>query len=217
MRKLDIVYEDKNIIVINKDAKLLTISTTRGNDITLYSKVYDYLHKKNQKVFIVHRLDKDTSGLIIMAKNEQIKKYLQENWSSFTKEYIAVVEGKPSKNTDILKNYLYETKGLDVKVSNNKKGTLAISEYTLINKSKSYSLLKVNIKTGKRNQIRCQLSFIGNPIIGDKKYHAKTNPLRRLGLHASRLVIKIYGKEMEFVSSPPDIFINMFKKNKRLN
>lgn len=216
-KKLDILYEDKEIIVINKPAKKLTIATDKEQNRTLYHEVREYIKKQNpkNKVFIVHRLDKDTSGVILFAKNEKLKKLLQDNWDYLTvkREYIAVVEGKPKHKKDIIKSYLAESKTLQVYSTDNpKKGKLAITEFEVIASNKSYSKLKINIKTGRKNQIRVHMSDIGCPIVGDKKYKSKTNPLNRLGLHASTLEIKhpITKKIMRFDAKVPKIMELMF-------
>jgi len=217
MKKLDIIYEDKEIIVINKPAKKLTIATTKEQNRTLYHEVREYIKKQNpkNKIFIVHRLDKDTSGVILFAKNERIKKLFQDNWDYLcvNREYQAIVEGKPKKQKDIIKSYLMESKTLQVFSTNDsKKGKLAITEYEVLKSNKSYSLLKINIKTGRKNQIRVHMSDIGCPIVGDKKYNSKTNPLNRLGLHAKSLEIKhpVTKKIMKFEAHVPKIMTLMF-------
>ena len=214
MKKLDIVYQDKDIIVVNKDAHLLTIGTEKERDNTLYHKVlmYEKTKRKSNKIFIVHRLDKETSGLVLFAKREDIKDILQNNWDIYAieRKYVAVVEGKLKKKEDTLKNHLMENSIHHVYVSDN--GKLAITKYKVLKESKSYSLLDIVITTGRKNQIRAQLSNIGSPIIGDKKYNAKTNPLRRLGLHANKLVIRhpITNEVMTFESKVPSEFMRMF-------
>lgn len=214
MKKLDIVYQDKDIIVVNKDAHLLTIGTEKERYNTLYHKVlmYEKTKRKSNKIFIVHRLDKETSGLVLFAKREEIKDILQNNWDIYAieRKYVAVVEGKLKKKEDTLKNHLMENSIHHVYVSDN--GKLAITKYKVLKESKSYSLLDIVITTGRKNQIRAQLSNIGSPIIGDKKYNAKTNPLRRLGLHANKLVIRhpITNEVMTFESKVPSEFMRMF-------
>ena len=211
-KKLDILYEDKEIIVVNKKEKQLCISTSKEKEHTLYSEVSQYVKKQypKNKIFIVHRLDKDTSGIVLFAKNEKMKKLLQQNWNEITtKEYFAVVEGTIPKKKDCLKHYLKETKTLQVYVTEDKKnGKLAITNYEVLKENKTNSLLKIQIKTGRKNQIRVQLSFIGHPIVGDKKYNAKTNPIRRVALHASRLELihPITKKVMVFESKIPSNF-----------
>ena len=191
MKKLDIVYEDKEFLVVNKETKVLTIATSKEKNHTLYKEASDYVkkaHPKN-KVFIVNRLDRDTSGLVVFAKNEEVKKELQEKWNDITKE----------------------DKTFRVYSTNDKRGDYAITKYTSLASNKNYSLLKIEIKTGRKNQIRVQLSDIGHPIIGDKKYGSGKTPISRLGLHASYLKIHWYGKDLVFQARVPKTF-SMFEK-----
>ena len=214
--KLDIIYEDKAIIVVNKPSHLLTISTDNEKEKTLFHQVLTYEKKKNKnnKVFIVHRLDKDTSGLVLFAKSEIIKYQLQNNWDKDTKRgYVAVVNGH-TKTKDIIKSYLAETKTLLVYSTNSKDGKLAITEYEKILENKKLTLLKIKIKTGRKNQIRVQLNDNGNSIVGDKKYgQIKFDPLRRLCLHANYLSIihPITHKEIIFETEIPRDFINLIE------
>ena len=188
--KLDIIYEDKWIIIINKPSHLLTISTESEKEKTLFHKVimYEKRKNKNNKVFIVHRLDKDTSGLVIFAKNQEVKNKLQNNWEKINRGYVAIVNGH-TKDKDTLKSYLMETKTLLVYSTDDKKnGKLAITEYEKLKENKKLTLLKIKLKTGRKNQIRVQLNDNGNSIVGDKKYgNIKFDPLRRLCLHANIL------------------------------
>ena len=206
--KLDIIYEDKNILVVNKPAHMLCVQTDKGVSVTLYNKVYEYLHKKNQKVFIVHRLDKDTSGIVLFAKNEDLKNKLQDNWNELVKvrEYYAIVEGSVKEDKQTIKQYLKENKQLKTYVA--KDGKLAITHIEVLKRSKNYSILKVLIETGRKNQIRVALESIGHPIIGDSKYGSTKNPLRRMCLHASKLVLVNPNthKEMEFMCNIPKEF-----------
>jgi len=213
--KLDILYEDKEIIVINKPSNLLTIGTEKNRDNNLYRKVSDYVKKqhKSNKIFIVHRLDKDTSGVIIFAKSEKTKTILQRDWENSKRLYIALVEGKVEKSGTI-KNWLRETKTLYTYSSNIKNdGKLAITKYKPIKNNKQYTLLDIEILTGRKNQIRVHMKDIEHPIVGDKKYGCSKNPIRRMCLHASYLKIKhpITKKEIEFNSNYPSVFDNLVK------
>lgn len=202
MKKMDIIYEDKNLLVINKPSKLLTISDGKSNH-TLYSMAYNYVKKqhKSNKIFIVHRLDKDTSGIVVFAKDEKTKFYLQNNWNNIAKrEYIAILAGILPDKKGILKDYLYEDKNHFVHVSKNKKGSLAITEYEVLNYYKNYTLVKINIKTGKKNQIRVSFANIGYPILGDIKYGSKNT---RLYLHANRLSFSLNSKDFVFEAKLP--------------
>ncbi len=213
-KKMDIIYEDKELLVINKPEKLLTIGTNNNKINTLYHEAREYIKKKNQKIFIVNRLDRDTSGIVVFAKNEKLKHAIQNNWNDITKRYYyAVVEGKVKKS-DTLINYLKESKGLEIYVSKDKNGKLAILEYKVVLSNNDYSLLDIEIKSGRRNQIRCQLDYINHPIIGDKKYNSTKNPLGRLGLHAYKLLLTnpITNKEYIFESKVPKQFFDIFNQ-----
>ena len=189
INNINILYEDNNIIVVDKPYNLLTISDGKDNIHTLYHYVLEYLKAKKQKIFIIHRLDKDTSGIVMFAKNEKVKKLYQDAWNTLAikRGYIAIVSGKcSSKKT--LKSYLKENNNMMVYSSSN--GKLAITHYEKIKECDNYSMLQVYIDTGRKNQIRVMLKEDGNPIIGDKKYGSKINPLKRLALHANILEIK---------------------------
>ncbi len=215
--KLDIIYEDKSILVVNKKAHLLTVSTNNEKEKTLFHQVlmYEKRKNKNNKIFIVHRLDKDTSGLVIFAKNEKIKYKLQNNWDKETKRgYVAVVHGI-TKDKEVIKSYLMETKTLLVYSTNDSKnGKLAITEYEQLKHNNKFSLLKIKIKTGRKNQIRVHLNDIGNSIVGDKKYSEKKfDPLRRLCLHANYLEIihPVTNKKVIFETAIPKEFLEIVK------
>ena len=213
--KLDIIYEDKDLIVVNKPYNLLTISTKNEKERTLFHKVYMYLKKKNKnnRVFIVHRLDKDTSGLIVFAKSEYVKKKLQNNWDKTIRNYIAVVNGQVLKEKDTIRSYLKETKTLLVYVSCQNDGELAITNYQKVMGNDMYTLLSLNLETGRKNQIRVQLNDIGYPIVGDKKYGIKNDPLKRMCLQANYLefIHPITSKKMSFDLDIPNSFINLCK------
>ncbi len=180
--KLNIVFEDKYLLVVNKPTKLLTISTLKEKDNTLFHHVVEYLHKKNQKAFIVHRLDKDTSGLVLFAKDLKTKQYMQNNWDSVIRKYYAKVIGDVKKPGEI-KSYLMENSSLITYITKDEqKGKLAITKYWPITHNKDYSILDIEILTGRKNQIRVQLNSIGHPIVGDKKYG--NNKSTRLMLQA---------------------------------
>ena len=214
MKKLDIIYEDKNILVVNKPSKMLTISDGT-NASTLYEMAREYVKKKHKsnKIFIVHRLDKDTSGVVLFAKTEEIKKELQNNWNEIAKrEYIAILEGVLKENKGVIKNYLLEDRTHKVYVSKNQKGEYAETHFEVINRTNKNTVVRIFIKTGKKNQIRVAFASLNHPIIGDKKYGSKSNPIKRLGLHASKLIIQMDDKKQEFCSKLPDNFTPYCKK-----
>ena len=212
--KLKIVYEDKDILIVNKPYHLLTIANDKEQDNTLYHKVYLYTKQKNKnnKIFIVHRLDYDTSGLIIVAKNIKSKNNLQNNWDNVKRKYMAVVNGVMEKKEDILKSYLLETK-TNLVYSTKNNGKLAITTYKEVINNSKYSLLDISIKTGRKNQIRVQLSDIGHSIVGDKKYGLKGN-YKRMFLHAYYLKFKhpITNEELEFELDVPKDFLDILNK-----
>ena len=209
MKKMDIIYEDKELLVVNKPPKLLTISDGK-TDNTLYNMARSYVKKqhKSNKIFIVHRLDKDTSGVVLFAKSEDVKKYLQDNWNKITKrEYLGILDGYLENNNGVIKEYLVEDKTHRVYASNKKIGEYAETHYEVLNKKFKCTLVKIEIRTGKKNQIRVGFSNLGYPIIGDKKYGSKNNYIKRLGLHASRLEINIKDKKYVFEASIPKEFL----------
>lgn len=208
----EILYEDDNIIVVNKPSGLLTIATSKEKENTLYHYVSEYLKTKNkyQKVFIVHRLDKDTSGVILFAKNQKIQKQLQDNWNNLVKlrEYKAVVLGRLKEKQARLVNCLFETKTNLTCISKKNNSKEAITNYQVIKENSKYSLLNIQIETGRKNQIRVQLAHINHPILGDNKYGLKDNKFSRLYLHATRLEIfyPVLKKVMVFSTKIPEEF-----------
>lgn len=211
---LKIIYEDDNIIVVDKPTKLLTISNKNEKENTLYHEVSKYLKKQNKKVFIIHRLDYDTSGVIMFAKNQKVQKLYQDNWNTLAKkrEYTAIVEGVTNSSGHI-ESYLKQTKTLLVYSSKNKDGLLAITDYKKIKDNGKYSMLSILISTGRRNQIRCHMKDINHPILGDTRYGSKSN-IDRLLLHANKLEINnpINNKLMIFESNIPKEFYSMIKE-----
>ena len=190
---LTILYEDHEIIVVNKIEGLLTIGTERERQKTVQSRLNNYVKKGNKqsrnRVFIVHRLDRDTSGILIFAKNENAKRYLQENWKKFNKKYVTVVHGKLQDNEGILTSYLVENKIYRMySVKDPNKGKYSKTGYKVIKESQRFSLLEINLFTGRKHQIRVHLSEKGHPVVGDKIYGAD-KVTKRLALHAISLKI----------------------------
>lgn len=186
---LEIIYEDSDIIVVNKDAGLLTIANETERRQTAYHQLMVYVRKQHprNRVFIIHRLDQGTSGVMIFAKNEHVKNDLQRNWSESVKKrgYLALVEGEFEKYSGVFTSWLNETKTHHMYSSFKKgDGQFAKTHYKLIQANKQYSLVEVELETGRKNQIRVHMQDLGYPVVGDKKYGAKTNPINRLGLHA---------------------------------
>ena len=210
----DILYEDMHIIVVNKPSGLLTIATDKERSETLYHKVREYLKVKNKnaKVFIVHRLDKDTSGVVLLAKDEETKNMLQDGWNNNAhRSYVAVVHGKLKNKSGRSIQYLKETKTNLVYVS--KDGLEAITNYNVVKENDKYTLVAIDIETGRRNQIRVLFNSMGNPIVGDKKYFIKKDNEKRLYLHANRLQVYYPHKKevMLFETKTPIEFKNIMK------
>ena len=211
---LKIIYEDNDIIVVDKPTKILTISNDKEKEKTLYREVSNYLKKERKKVFVIHRLDFDTSGVIMFAKSQKVQQLYQDNWNNLAKvrEYTAVVQGK-TNNKGHIESYLKMSKSLQVYSSKNKDGLFSITDYERIKFNDKYSMLKILISTGRRNQIRCHMYDIGHPIVGDLRYKSKDNTLGRLALHANRLEIinPISNKLMIFTSEIPKEFYDIVK------
>ena len=214
---LEIVYEDENVIAVNKPAGLLTIATEKIQRETAIFAVNDYLNKLaaaryrrraeyRKRVFVVHRLDRDVSGLVLFSKNETAKFKLQENWDQFRKEYDAVVEGCPEKCSGTMTSWLTENKFLKVfsgpKTAESKR---AVTHYEVVTPGKEFSLLKIRLATGRKHQIRVHLSDLGHPVAGDKTYGAHSVLHGRIALHASRLEFNhpVTGKRLELTSPLP--------------
>ena len=212
--KIDIIYEDEHIIAVNKPASVLTIATEKEKDRTLYNWVSNYVKESNRKnkIFIIHRLDKDTSGIVIFAKDEKTKNMFQDNWNDNVKRtYLAVVHGKTDKEKTLIINMSESKDGLNTFVSS--KGDKTITSYKTIKSSDLYSYIEIDIKTGKKNQIRVALSHDGNPILGDKKYGIKDDS-KRMMLHASKLeFINPVNKKKMVLESKPDKLFNYYFKN----
>jgi len=212
-RGLSILYEDHDILVVDKMNGLLTVSTEKVSENTAYYRLTTYVRKGNQKsrnrVFIVHRLDRDTSGIIVFAKNEHAKRFLQEEWQKFTKKYYAVVQGTLSQKEGVITSYLAENSIHRMySVNDPEKGKLAQTRYKVLKESRKYSLLEIYLLTGRKNQIRVHFSEKGCPVAGDKMYGKKEKGSKRLALHAASLtIIHPDTKEtMTFEAKVPDYF-----------
>lgn len=220
MKGIKVVYEDEYLIAVEKASGILSIATDKEREKTAYNIVKNYVKSRNplEKLFIVHRLDRETSGVMIFAKTEEMQQILQTNWQKMVLErtYVAVVEGKVEKNNDTIVSYLKENSAFvtfssDKEIEGSKK---AITHYTVLKRSKGFSLVEANIETGRKNQIRVHMQSLGHSVVGDKKYGATTNPLGRLGLHAKSIIFKHpkTGKVLSFQTGIPAKFSGMFKK-----
>lgn len=215
-KNIDIIYEDKDIIVINKPSGLLTVATEKEKNKTAYHLVIEYLKKKNKnnRIFIIHRLDKDTSGIIMFAKNERAKHLYQDNWNDIVKKrcYYAVIDGKMESKEGTIKSYLKENGNMVYSVKD-RSGKLAITEYKVLKERKNISLLDINLKTGRKNQIRVHMKENKTPILGDLKYGEKSKLINRLALHAYKLEIvnPVTKKLLTFEINMPNEFKMLFK------
>lgn len=214
---LPIIYEDDEIIVINKPSGLLSIASDKEKSSTAYRMLSDYVQQKDKhnRIFVVHRLDEDTSGVLMVAKNVEIQKALQDNWNDIVSKrgYYAIVEGQLKEKQGTIKSYLKKNSQNLMYSSKDKSGQFSITHYKVIKENDKYSLLDVNIDTGRKNQIRVHLGEMGHHVIGDDKYGNPSNPLKRLGLHAYCLELThpITKKKMKFVSPMPKEFDTLFK------
>lgn len=215
-KNIDIIYEDKDIIVINKPSGLLTVATEKEKNKTAYHLVMEYLKKKNKnnRIFIIHRLDKDTSGIIMFAKNERAKHLYQDNWNDIVKKrcYYAVIDGKMENKEGTIKSYLKENCNMVYSVKD-RSGKLAITEYKVLKERENISLLDINLKTGRKNQIRVHMKENKTPILGDLKYGEKSKLINRLALHAYKLELinPVTKKLLTFEINMPNEFKMLFK------
>lgn len=214
--RIKLVYEDEDIVVINKGYGVLSMGTDNIKDGTAYNIVRDYVKYSNPKakIFIVHRLDRDTSGLMVLAKSIEAKENMQHNWNNMVinRKYVAVVEGVVEKPEGIIRSYLAENSQYEVySTQNPDDGQLAVTRYKTLKVKNGYSLLEIELDTGRKNQIRVHMKDMDHPIVGDRKYGAKSSPINRLALHAQtlRFVHPITRKEMNFQTPIPLKFRNM--------
>lgn len=212
--RLSIVYEDDDIIVVNKGYGLLSIGTDRPGKVdTAYSLLRDFVKRRHpsNKIFIVHRLDRDTSGLMMFAKTPEAKEAMQHNWNNMVldRTYVAVLEGEVENDEGTVKSYLAENSRHEVYSTDNpEEGRLAVTRYRVLRRGHGRSLVEFSLDTGRKNQIRVHAKEMGHPIIGDKRYGAKTSPLHRLALHARslRFAHPSTFKDMHFETPIPSKF-----------
>lgn len=217
-KKFTLVFEDEHLIVVNKEAGILSIATEHEKERTVYFHLRSYVKRSNpnNKLFIVHRLDRETSGLMMFAKSVEIRKYLQDNWRDVITErkYVAITEGVFKERNGIITSYLHENHSSLKMYSNQnpEKGKKAITHYKVLKSNKHYSMLEVHLDTGRKNQIRVHLQEMGHPIVNDKKYGSTTNPINRLGLHSRVLsfVHPVTLKQMRFTTPIPQKFVRLF-------
>lgn len=210
---LKILYEDQEIIVVNKSSGLLTIGTDRKKDNTAHALLNEYVKKGNarsvNRVFVVHRLDRDTSGILVFAKNQKAKRYLQDEWASFSKTYYAVIHGALPEKEGIITSYLTENKAFRVySVKDESKGKFAKTGYKVLKTSQKYSLLQIQLFTGRKNQIRVHFAEKNHPVLGDKMYGRADKDVKRLTLHSATLSLShpLTNEKMNFETEIPGYF-----------
>jgi len=190
---LDVIFEDESILVVNKPPHLLSVATNRMEADTLHSRCVDYIRHTNERgwCYIVHRLDRDTSGIMVLAKTKEVKEELQHQFSerAVHRIYLALVEGQPQPASGTVQTWLMEDKHLNVKAVNkdHPKGKEAISHYSVQSSSETTSRVEVMIETGRRHQIRMAMQHLGTPVVGDERHGATSDPHQRVMLHASSL------------------------------
>jgi 23S rRNA pseudouridine1911/1915/1917 synthase len=205
---LKIIHLDDDIVVVDKAAGLLSMGSEGEKERTAHRILNDHLkaitNSPSQQAFIVHRLDRETSGLMIFARSSAVQAALQQNWKGVTKKYLAVVEGVPATSEGTLRDKLEESKSLRMHRVD-RGGELAITHYRVVRKGRKNSLIELTLETGRKNQIRVQMSGFGHPIVGDHKYGATTDPARRLALHSYELTFRhpVSAASIEFRSPMP--------------
>lgn len=217
-RGLRIVHEDADLIVVEKGSGLLSMASETEKSKTAYSMLSEYVKKSDPKnlIFIVHRLDRDTSGLMMFAKSKKVQEILQKDWndSIIDRSYVVVVEGIVENEEGTVSSWLKENKALVMFSSQTPNdGQKAVTHYKLLRSNKLFSMLEVKLETGRKNQIRVHMKDIGHPVTGDKKYGAKLNPIGQMGLHARVLSFKhpVTGKTLRFDTPIPGKFLKLFK------
>jgi 23S rRNA pseudouridine1911/1915/1917 synthase len=215
--RVSLLYEDDDILVIVKSAGLLTVSTPNEKDETAQAILNDYLRSKRaERVHVVHRLDRDTSGVMLFAKSFPVREALKETFAAHDIErvYYAIVEGVPAQPAGTIQSHLHEDeRTFDVRsVADPARGKLAITHYRTIETAGAHALLEVRLETGRKNQVRVHLFESGTPVVGDSRYGKPSDPLGRLGLHAAVLGFShpATGRRMRFTAPLPDSFRKLF-------
>lgn len=211
--QIKVLFEDKWMIVIEKASGLLSVANDNAREKNAHHILLDYLKHDNPQaeLYVCHRLDQYTSGILVFSKDQEMMKEMRANWDFYVKErkYICVTENVPQRAEDTVQSYLIENERMQVhSTMDQEKGQLAVTHYRVIQSRGRYALVDVEIFTGKKNQIRVHMSEMGCPIAGDIKYGAQTNPARRLMLHNYRLsfIHPVTGELMRFSLPTPPVF-----------
>ena len=216
--KLRIIHEDAYLIIVEKKEGLLTVSTGDNDETTAFSILRNHVKKSSptNRIYTVHRLDRETSGILMFAKTREIQLALQEHWHEVVvrRVYVALVEGKMEREADTIKTWLTENeKSLRIHSSEKDNGgQQAITHYRCVKSNDEFSLLEIELETGRKNQIRVHMESIGHPIVGDKKYGAGQSPIGRLGLHARILAFDhpMSREIVSFETPVPRNFLTLF-------
>ncbi len=222
-RLLKIVYEDAYVIVVEKTEGLLSVNTERQKERTAYSILNEYVQRTNKRsrVYIVHRLDRDTSGLMMFAKDEKTQRVLRDNWHDIVtdRRYVAVVTGELEKNYDTVTSWLTDKTLYVANSTYDDGGQKSITHYRTIKRGNGLSLVELDLETGRKNQIRVHMQSLGHPLIGDGRYGGDIapNPIGRLALHAFKLNFyhPVTNQLMEFDTPYPPAFKKLFLKQHR--
>ncbi len=213
-----ICYEDDWLLAIEKPAGLLAVASDKERERTAYRMVLDHQRAKDEQaqLHVVHRLDQDTSGLLLFAKSREVKEKLQADWERLVQErvYVAVVSGAPKEREGVVRSYLKETATHLVYSTNDPRGKEAITEYQVKKSANGYSLLELYLHTGRKNQIRVHMKDLGCPVVGDRKYGGEKSPIGRLCLHAHRLTFihPVNGETVALTSRKPRDFNRLFRE-----
>jgi len=221
---LVIIHEDRDILIVNKPPGLLTMGTDTEKSRTAYFILTDYVRKgcakSKKRIFIVHRLDRDTSGVLLFAKSQEAKLCLQSQWEETKKKYLAVVHGQCEKGSETITTYLVENKAYGVySTSDTTKGKLSHTAYTVLKETKDFALLEVDLLTGRKHQIRVHLADIGHPVVGDRKYGKRIKAHQRLALHAKSISFRhpFTGEQLTFETKVPEYFNKLVGSLNRVN
>ena len=217
---IQLLYEDAYLLVIKKKNGLLSVATEVQKERTAQHILDEYVKRehRNNKIYVVHRLDRATSGIMMYAKDEKTQMTFRDNWHQivYDRRYCAVVEGNMEQDTGMVRSYLDES-GIAVRSSEmDNGGRLAITHFKTVRRGNGYSLVELQLETGRKNQIRVHMKDLGHPVVGDRRYGAITDPLGRLCLHAFKLCFThpVTGERMEFEDEYPSSFKGLLNTNK---
>ncbi|MCP4481209.1 MAG: RNA pseudouridine synthase [bacterium] len=218
---LTIIYEDIDIIIINKESGLLSLAAPYESEETAHQRLTTYVRRGNKKstknLFVVHRIDRDTSGILIFAKSLKAKNNLEKQWPNIRKRYAAVVHGVPANKTGTITSFLTQNKNYHVSsTKNEREGTLAKTKYKVLQNNHDFSLIEIKLLTGKKNQIRVHFKELGHPLVGDTKYGIPDGE-KKLRLHAHKIIFKHphSGDILKFEAPMPAYFLKGFLANQK--